>query len=242
MLLTLLPGVRLLLLPFPFPASVFPYLQGGEAVVLQKWQACDRDQQELEAKGVVLAVKRFPEFHVDHIHGDVGTNQKYYLWERREIARSYLQLKRGWLSQKSGVVNALPVLPHGLTSAADTAAVRKSLLHHENLTFESLWGTLWRAWLGDSFMLIILLYKDTQAWFRASCSVLVALNMAQLTYWLWQGVFLVNGGTVAPKEVSLSTLPGWKTQWLCTLTWEPTASWGEPLLLHCPLLTFITVL
>lgn len=36
MLLTLLPGVRLLLLPFPFPASVFPYLQGGEAVVLQK--------------------------------------------------------------------------------------------------------------------------------------------------------------------------------------------------------------
>lgn len=36
MLLTLLPGVRLLLLPFPLPASVFPYLQGGEAVVLQK--------------------------------------------------------------------------------------------------------------------------------------------------------------------------------------------------------------
>lgn len=36
MLLTLLPGVRLLLLPFPFLASALPYLQGGEAVVLQK--------------------------------------------------------------------------------------------------------------------------------------------------------------------------------------------------------------
>lgn len=106
MLLTLLPGVRLLLLPFPFPVSAFPYLQGGETVVLQKGQACDRDQQELEAKGVILTVKCFPEFHIDHIHGDVGTNQKNDLWKRREMARPYLQLhfpclKRGWLSQRS---------------------------------------------------------------------------------------------------------------------------------------------
>lgn len=36
MLLTLLPHVRLLLLPFPSFALAFPYLQGGEAVVLQK--------------------------------------------------------------------------------------------------------------------------------------------------------------------------------------------------------------
>lgn len=99
MLLALLPGVRLLL---PIPASGFPYLQGGEAVVLQKRQACDRDQQELEAKGVILAVKRFPEFHVDHVHGDVGTYQKNDLGEGREMARPYLQfhllcLRRGWL-------------------------------------------------------------------------------------------------------------------------------------------------
>lgn len=52
------------------------YLQGREAVVLQKRQACDGDQQELQAEGVVLAVKRFPEFHVDHVHGDVGAYQK----------------------------------------------------------------------------------------------------------------------------------------------------------------------
>lgn len=89
MLLTLRPGVRLLL-PLPSPAPCFPYLQGGEAVVLQKRQACDRDQQEFKAKGVVLAVKRFPEFHVDHVHSDVGTYQKNYLEEGRETERPYL--------------------------------------------------------------------------------------------------------------------------------------------------------
>ena len=97
----MVPGARLLL-PLPFPASGFPYLQGGEAVVLQKRQACDRDQQELKAKGVVLAVKRFSEFHVDHVHGDVGTYQKNDLGEEREKARPYLPLylpclKRGRL-------------------------------------------------------------------------------------------------------------------------------------------------
>lgn len=86
MLPTLLPGVRQPP-PLPFPASGFPYLQGGEAVVLQKRQACDRDQQELEAKGVILAVKCFPEFPVDHVHGDVSTYQKNDLGEGREMAR-----------------------------------------------------------------------------------------------------------------------------------------------------------
>lgn len=35
------------------------YLQGGEAVVLQEGQACDGDQEELQAKGVILTVKCF---------------------------------------------------------------------------------------------------------------------------------------------------------------------------------------
>lgn len=59
-------------------------------MVLQEGQACDGDQEELQAKGVILTVKCFPEFHVDHVHGDVGTYQKNDLGERSRTARSDL--------------------------------------------------------------------------------------------------------------------------------------------------------
>lgn len=61
-------------------------------MVLQERQACDRDQQELEAEGVVLAVECLPESHVDHVHSDIGTQQKNDLGEGREVARLCLQL------------------------------------------------------------------------------------------------------------------------------------------------------
>lgn len=72
-------------LPCP-PRS--PHLQRGEAVVLQEGQARDGDQQELQAEGVVLAVKRLPKSHVDHVDGDVGAYQKNDLGEGRKVKRA----------------------------------------------------------------------------------------------------------------------------------------------------------
>lgn len=96
-------------IPSPFPVPGFLYLQGGEAVVLQERQACDRDQQELKAKGVILTVKCSSELHVDHVHGDVGTYQKNDLGEGGETARPYLPLhllclRRGQLCQNQDLL------------------------------------------------------------------------------------------------------------------------------------------
>lgn len=55
---------------------------------------------------------------------------------------------------------------------------------------------------------MLLLYKDTQAGFMASCSGFSGTKYGSAHSLTMARGFLVNGGTVAPKEASLSTLPG----------------------------------
>lgn len=62
----------------------FPYLQGGETVVLEEGEADDWDQKKLQAECVVLTVKSFPKFPIDHVHCDVGTEEKNYLKMERD--------------------------------------------------------------------------------------------------------------------------------------------------------------
>lgn len=63
----------------------FPYLQGSETVVLKKGEANDWDQKKLQAEGVILTVKRFPKFPIDHVHCDIGTEEKNHLKRERHM-------------------------------------------------------------------------------------------------------------------------------------------------------------
>lgn len=54
-------------------------LQGSETVVLKEGEANDWDQKKLQAECVILTVKRFPKFPIDHVHCDIGTEEKNHL-------------------------------------------------------------------------------------------------------------------------------------------------------------------
>lgn len=57
----------------------FPYLQRSETVVLKEGKANDRDQKKLQAECIILTVKRFPKFPIDHVHCDIGAEEKNHL-------------------------------------------------------------------------------------------------------------------------------------------------------------------
>lgn len=54
-------------------------LQGSETIVLQEGEANDWDQEKLQAERVILTVKRFPEFSIDHVHCDIGAEEENQL-------------------------------------------------------------------------------------------------------------------------------------------------------------------
>ena len=76
----------------------FPYLQRSETVVLKEGKANDRDQKKLQAECVILTVKRFPKFPIDHVHCDIGTEEKNHLkreTDTRESMESFPNLLLG---------------------------------------------------------------------------------------------------------------------------------------------------
>lgn len=72
----------------------FSYLQRSETIVLKEGEANDWDQKKLQAECVILTVKRFPKFPVDHVHCHIGTEEKNNLkreadsWELVKSFRS----------------------------------------------------------------------------------------------------------------------------------------------------------
>lgn len=77
----------------------FPYLQGSKTVVLKEGEANDRDQKKLQAERVILTVECFPKFPIDHVHCDIGTEEKNHLTRERDT----------W--ESSHFSNLLPGLP-----------------------------------------------------------------------------------------------------------------------------------
>lgn len=66
----------------------FPYLQGSKTVVLKEGEANDRDQKKLQAERVILTVECFPKFPIDHVHCDIGTEEKNHLTRERDTWES----------------------------------------------------------------------------------------------------------------------------------------------------------
>lgn len=67
-----------------FTSGSFSYLQGSETIVLKEGEANDWDQKKLQAERVILTVKRFPKLPVDHVHGDICTEEKNHLERERD--------------------------------------------------------------------------------------------------------------------------------------------------------------
>ena len=65
-----------------------PYLQRSETVVFKEGEANDWDQKKLQAECVILTVKCFPEFPIDHVHCDGGTEEKNHLKRERDTWES----------------------------------------------------------------------------------------------------------------------------------------------------------
>lgn len=69
----------------------FTYLQGSETVVLKEGETNDRDQKKFQAERVILTVKCFPKFPIDHVHCDVGTEEKNHLTRERATGESRMK-------------------------------------------------------------------------------------------------------------------------------------------------------
>lgn len=81
----------------------FPYLQGSEAIVLKEGEANDWDQKKLQAEGVILTVKRFPKFPIDHVHCDIGAEEENHLKGERHMEIEVISQPICWASKPQGV-------------------------------------------------------------------------------------------------------------------------------------------
>ena len=78
----------------------FPYLQRSETVVLKEGKANDRDQKKLQAECIILTVKRFPKFPIDHVHCDIGAEEKNHLTGVPKRRWGNKGCERNWDSHK----------------------------------------------------------------------------------------------------------------------------------------------
>lgn len=103
-------------LPFGISLGPFPYLQGSETVVLKEGETNDRDQKKFQAERVILTVKCFPKFPIDHVHCDVGTEEKNHLARQRDTWGSLSSLLAGLPSHPelgTNVTKGPALLPQG---------------------------------------------------------------------------------------------------------------------------------
>lgn len=105
----------------------FPYLQNSEVVVFKEGEANDWDQKKLQAECVIVTVKRFPKFPIDHVYCDIGAEEENHLkGETQKWMKSFPSLFAGlWSHPELGStkLKGLTLCP----KAEEAKSVRRAL-------------------------------------------------------------------------------------------------------------------